>query len=121
MKSVKKHVKNQRGLTLIELLVVIVILGIIAAIAFPMVMGQRDKAEENTDKQNLSIVQDAVNRYYAVEGEFPIDDTKSPAVVNDGLIVPDYLQEMPDCADSATATFSYTSTSDGDVKSSCLK
>ena len=66
-----KFLKNQKGLTLIELLVVIVILGIIAAIAIPAVMGQQEKANKNTNAQNLSILQDAVNRYQALNDEYP--------------------------------------------------
>ena len=66
-----KFLKNQKGLTLIELLVVIVILGIIAAIAIPMVMGNQDKASKNTNAQNVSILQDAVNRYYTLNGSYP--------------------------------------------------
>jgi type II secretion system protein G len=61
-----KFLKNQKGLTLIELLVVIVILGIIAAIAIPMVMSQQEKVNKNTNAQNLSILKDAVNRYYTL-------------------------------------------------------
>ena len=61
-----KFLKNQKGLTLIELLVVIVILGIIAAIAIPMVMSNKDEAYKSTNAQNKSILQDAVNRYYTI-------------------------------------------------------
>ncbi len=74
-----KVLKNQQGLTLIELLVVIVILGIIAAIAIPMVMGQNEKASKNTNAQNLSILQDAVNRYHTLNNKYPasLDSLKS--------------------------------------------
>ena len=43
---------KQDGFTLIETLVVIVILGILAAIAIPMYIGQRDKAKEATLAEN---------------------------------------------------------------------
>ena len=62
-----KFTKNQKGLTLIELLVVIVILGIIAAIAIPMVMTNRDDAVLSTNTQNASVLQDAAKRYYAMK------------------------------------------------------
>lgn len=64
-----KLLKNQQGLTLIELLVVIVILGIIAAVAIPAVMSNREDAAYNTNKQNLAILQDAVERWAVVNGK----------------------------------------------------
>ncbi len=94
-----KCLKNQKGLTLIELLVVIVILGIIAAIAIPMVMSNRDDATKNTNAQNKAILQDAVNRYYTVEGTSPVE-------LKD-LVDKNYIDKVPTCAESKDKNFKY--------------
>jgi prepilin-type N-terminal cleavage/methylation domain-containing protein len=90
-----KLLKNQQGLTLIELLVVIVILGIIAAIAIPMVVNNKNEALENAVKQTNAIIKDAAARYEAVEGSEPkeIGDLKGK-----------YLKDIPDCPDGSTKT-----------------
>lgn len=48
--------ENQKGFTLIELLVVVIIIGILAAIAIPMFLSQREKAWE---KQVVSDLKNA--------------------------------------------------------------
>jgi type IV pilus assembly protein PilA len=49
IQSMKKRLKNQKGLTLIELLAVIVILGIVAAIAVPSIGGLINKSEKDAE------------------------------------------------------------------------
>ncbi len=66
MKLMKKRIGNQRGVTLIELLAVIVILGVISAIAAPIVFNEIDDANVASGEATTEIVLEAAERYLIV-------------------------------------------------------
>ena len=60
--------RKHKGFTLIELVVVVMILGILAAVAAPKLLGTSSTASDNGIKETLGVVRDAIERYAAEHG-----------------------------------------------------
>jgi general secretion pathway protein G len=60
-----------RGFTLIELLVVMAIIGTLLSIAVPRYFRAQQHARETVLKQDLSILREAIDKYYADLNEYP--------------------------------------------------
>ena len=70
----KAQEENEGGFTLIELLVVMIIIGILAAIAIPVFLNQRKKAQDSAAKADVSTIGKEIATYY-------VDGTVAPTSV----------------------------------------
>ncbi|HVT29136.1 MAG TPA: type II secretion system protein [Lacipirellulaceae bacterium] len=87
--------RKQKGFTLIELVVVVMILGILAAVAAPKLLGTSTTAADNGLKQSLSVVRDAIERYTAEHGgSLPGSDGTEAGLKTD---LSTYLRVFPKC------------------------
>lgn len=71
----------QRGFTLIEVMIVIVILGILAALIVPKIIGRPDEARVIAAKQDISSLLQALKLYRLDNQRYPTTDQSLQALV----------------------------------------
>jgi general secretion pathway protein G len=75
------------GFTLVELMVVMVLIAILLTIAVPRYFGTVDNGKNSVQRQNISAIRDAIDKYYGDQGKYP--------TTLDDLVDKHYLREIP--------------------------
>jgi general secretion pathway protein G len=81
MESTMRKRRNERGFTLIELMVVIVILGILAGLIVPRIMGRPDEARQAKARIQIESMETALKLYKLDNGSYPTTEQGLQALV----------------------------------------
>lgn len=73
--------KNRKGFTLLEILVVVFILGILAAIVAPKIMGRTDEARVTDAKVQIKDFETALKLYKLDNGSYPTTEQGLQALI----------------------------------------
>lgn len=79
--------RRGRGFTLVELMVVLVLIAILLTIAVPRYFGTVDRGKQSVQRENISAIRDAIDKYYGDQGKYP-------ETLQD-LVDKHYLREIP--------------------------
>ena len=94
---------RQTGFTLLEVMVVIVILGILASMVVPNLMGNKDKADQQKAVSDIVALENALDMYKLDNSVYPTTEQGLDALVQKPSISPEprnyredgYLKRLP--------------------------
>lgn len=93
--------KKENGFTLIEVLLIVLILGLLAAIAYASVFPTREEGYRVQCLSNRTIINAKIDDYYFQNGEWPDETTFESAVLGNVNYFPD---GKPKCQKDGTYT-----------------
>jgi general secretion pathway protein G len=101
--TIPRSTRHSRGFTLIEIMVVVVILGILATLVVPKIMGRPDEARAVAAKQDLASIMQALNLYRLDNNRYPSTEQGLAALVQKPTVEPmpsnykpgGYLSKLP--------------------------
>lgn len=94
-RALHKRTKGDKGFTLIELIVVIAVLGVLATLIIPKVVGVKSDAETKAMQANEKIIRNALERYYLEHDETYPNELEA---LEGGYLEEGYFDKTPyDC------------------------
>lgn len=92
MNSLSRTQKPRAGFTLLEVMVVIVILGVLASLVVPNLLGNKEKADRQKAISDIVALENALDMYRLDNGRYPTTEQGLEALI----------QQPANMADSAT-------------------
>ncbi|MGF1683001.1 type II secretion system major pseudopilin GspG [Photobacterium makurazakiensis] len=95
--------RKQRGFTLLEVMVVIVILGVLASLVVPNLLGNKEKADQQKVVTDISALEQALDMYKLDNSVYPSTDQGLEALVSKPTSSPEprnyrdngYIRRLP--------------------------
>ncbi|HEU0258562.1 MAG TPA: type II secretion system major pseudopilin GspG, partial [Burkholderiales bacterium] len=93
--------RSPRGFTLVEIMVVVVIIGILAVLIVPRVLGRSDEARVAAAKHDIAAISQSLKLYRLDNGRFPSTEQGLQALVTRPQSAPapsnwrQYLDKLP--------------------------